>query len=121
VKTLVTILVPIFLGVIGQFFLKYGMNQIGEFSILSGNVLLKYFKILFNPFVFIGLALYFVSALLWLYVLSRIDLSFAYPMLSLSYVIVIFGSWMLFGEKISMTHGVGVAIIIFGVYLIGKG
>ncbi len=52
--------------------------------------------------------------------LSRVDLSFAYPFASLSYVVMLAASWQLFNEDISLLRLMGTAVIVFGVLLISR-
>jgi len=70
----------------------------------------------------LGLLCYAFSLFFWMYAISRLELSFAYPMLSLSYVLVylVASYWPLLGEQISPIRGAGIAIIIYGVYLISR-
>ncbi len=65
-----------------------------------------------------GLFLYFLSALLYIYSLKKIDLSIAYPTISLSYIAIIFISFFMFGEAITLFKIIGCAIIILGVFLL---
>ena len=118
-KTVILVLIPVLIGVVAQIFLKQGMLQIGEFSVRSGLVN-QFIKIFMNPHVLVGFFLYFFSALLWLVVLSRVELSFAYPLLSVGYVIVLIASWLLFKENVTLIRWSGVAVICFGVYLISR-
>ncbi len=107
-----------------QLCLKAGMNQIGEIT-LSGyhwhHILPLALKVFLNSFVLTGLGCYVISVLVWLVVLSRVEVSVAYPMLSLGYVAnaLIAHFWM--HESMSVAKSSGIAIILIGVYLIAKG
>ncbi|MEC0213245.1 EamA family transporter [Paenibacillus ehimensis] len=101
----------IFLLVSGQILFKLGLQKIGEFQIL---------KILMSPFIISGLALYVVATGLWFVVLTKMNLSVAYPLQSLAYVLGLFAAWIVFGEFITVTKWIGVAAIIFGAYMIAK-
>jgi multidrug transporter EmrE-like cation transporter len=68
----------------------------------------------------VGFALYGLSALCWLWVLSRAQLSYAYPILALSYPIVVGLSALLFTEAVSILRWIGVAIIVIGVSLLAR-
>lgn len=119
-KSALMVLVPVFIGVVGQLFLKTGMLQIGQFAI-NGPVLISTFlKVATNFAVLFGLLLYAVSAVLWLIVLSRMELSFAYPLLSVGYILVLLCSWFFFKESISIVRWAGVLVICFGVFLISR-
>ena len=96
------------------------MIAVGKFALDYGNLPMQYAKIIFTPYVFLGMLLYFVSSLIWLVVLSRIPLSFAYPMLSLGYVFILFASALFFKEHISLVRWAGVFVICLGVFLISR-
>lgn len=71
-----------------------------------------------HPVVWLGLFAYALSSALWLVVLSRVELSVAYPLGSLSYVIVVFAS-LAMGERVGALRWLGVALIVGGVWAIG--
>jgi multidrug transporter EmrE-like cation transporter len=119
-KELILVLVPIFIGTFGQIFLKKGMLQVGGFALRNTNMLHKFIEIFLNPWVLAGFVFYFLSSLLWLIALSRIQLSIAYPMLSISYIFVLIASWFLFNEPVTLVRWGGVAVICAGVFLISR-
>ena len=119
-KQLLLVLVPIVMGVVAQIFLKKGMLAVGKFALDYGNLPMQYAKIIFTPYVFLGMLLYFLGSLIWLVVLSRIPLSFAYPMLSMGYIFILFASAILFKEHISVVRWLGVIVICAGVFLISR-
>ena len=67
-----------------------------------------------------ALALYGVSAMIWTVVLSKLDLSLAYPMVSMGYVLVVFLSWLILKEPVSLLRIAGLAVICCGVLLISR-
>jgi drug/metabolite transporter (DMT)-like permease len=107
------------LGVAGQLFIKKGLNLLGNINFASG-IVSSYIKIFFSPLVIIGISVYFLGVFFWLYALSKVDLSFAYPFVSLSYILVLFSSWWLLGEGISLVRWTGVAAVCLGVFLISR-
>jgi len=115
------IFTPIIIGVFGQVMLKIGMMQIGKYSLLQKGIILQYLKIIFNPYVFFGLTAYFISTLFWLYLISRVPLSFAYPMLSLSYIIITVIAVVLFKEQINLYNWLGIGVIMLGLILVTQG
>lgn len=121
VKSVALILFSLSLAIGGQFLLKTGMNQVGRIG--AGDVgyyktmLLKAF---FHPYVIIGLGLYVVSAVAWLIVLSRVNLSFAYPFAGLGYIIVMFISWRFLHEPVSAMRFIGAALIGLGVVFVSR-
>ncbi len=118
---LLAILISVFLAVVGQLLLKMGMLRVGKFSFNMSTLVHQYVKILLNPFVIAGLVSFFVGMLIWLYVLSRLELSLAYPFVALNYILILFGSYFLFRETITVYKMIGVVVIIIGVYLIARG
>ncbi len=121
IKMPLMVLMPVVIGVLGQVLLKIGMVQIGKYSLMQKGIVLQYIKIIFNPYVFFGLAAYFVGTMFWLYLISRVPLNFAYPLLSLSYVFIAIISIFLFKEQVSVVNWVGIAVIMFGVILVTQG
>jgi len=118
---ILAIFISIFLAVVGQLLLKVGMLRVGKFSFNISTLVHQYTRILLNPFVIAGLFVFFISMLIWLYVLSRMELSFAYPFVALNYVLILFGSYFLLKETITLYKIVGVVVIIIGVYLVARG
>ncbi|MDR1997152.1 MAG: EamA family transporter [Candidatus Margulisbacteria bacterium] len=115
------VLVPVLIGVVGQILLKKGMLSVGQFDFTAVSGLLPQFiRAFLNPYVFLGFAFYFLSSLFWMIVLSRVELSVAYPLLSLGYVFVLLASWLLFREPVSAARWLGVLVIICGVTLVSR-
>jgi drug/metabolite transporter (DMT)-like permease len=108
------LIVAILLGVAGQIFLKAGVSSLGK-NPGVGAVLLSVVK---NWKVFAGLACYGVSSLLYLIAISRLDLSYAYPMIAFSYVMVTVLAWRMLGEVVPMGRVVGLVIICIGVLVV---
>ncbi|OGI12341.1 MAG: hypothetical protein A2Y40_03465 [Candidatus Margulisbacteria bacterium GWF2_35_9] len=117
----IMILTPVTIGVIAQLLFKQGMMQMGEINMMSKGIFLQYFKIFTNPWVFLGLCMYFLSTVFWLYLISKVPLSFAYPMLSLGYVFVALASWLIYKEPLSFINWAGIVVIMVGVILISQG
>jgi len=67
-----------------------------------------------------GLACYVISVVVWIVGLSRVDVSIAYPMLSLGYVVNAFAAWYLFGEVLSVQKLVGIGVILVGVAIVAR-
>jgi len=110
------ILVFTVLVVAGQLLLKYGLSNFVVDGL--GELMKQIFAIIFNPFVFIGLALYVVSTGVWLIVLSRTSLSFCYPFISISYILIIITSRIFFNEIIDLYKVIAIVLIIAGVFML---
>jgi len=112
------LLVAILFSASGELLLKDGMNKVGLLSFQPSLFLPTLWRAFTTPQVIMGFVCAFVAAIFWLAVISRVPLSYAYPMLSLSYVVVVFASWLLLGEDFSFTRLLGVLIICSGVYVV---
>ena len=118
-NTLALVLVSIFLGVAGQIFLKIGVVKVGEVG-LEHLISLKIFSILLEKHIFLGLLLYGISSILWIIALSRAELSYIYPLLGISYVLIAIFSKLIFGEALTFTRIVGILLIVIGVSLVAS-
>ncbi|NLO06730.1 MAG: hypothetical protein GX131_12965 [candidate division WS1 bacterium] len=103
------LLVAVSLGAGGQMCLKFGVDQLG------GGGLVAVIKGIFTPYVFAGFVLYGLSSIIYLMVLARLDLSFAYPFVALSFVFVTLLSWWLLQEQIPGLRIIGLVLIMGGV------
>ncbi len=108
------LLTSVTLGSVGQILYKKGLK--GKFKKVDVKEIIKVFL---TPKIAGGLVCYFGSAVIYLYALSRAQLSFAYPFFASGYALVTFLSWLILKEKISKVRLFGVAIIICGVVLVG--
>lgn len=107
----IMIIGSILLGAFAQILLKLGTMKAGTGEIL---------KLFMNGYTIIGLCCYGASALLWIVALSKVQLSYAYPMVSLGYVLVFVLSYWIFGESISLLRIAGLVTIVAGVLMIAK-
>lgn len=116
----VLILIGVLLNACAQLLLKAGMSQIGHFNFSLSNVIPIGLKVMGNPPILTGLFAYVFSVGVWLLVLSRVQVSVAYPMLSIGYVVNAIAAYYLFGESLSLVRMTGIFIIITGVYLVSQ-
>lgn len=116
---ILSILIPVTAAAIGQMILKIGMTQVGELKFSDGltNIFSRTFT---NLYVLGGLAFFGVNAILWLVVLSREKLSFAYPMVAFAYIVTILLSKFLLHEDIPLLRWAGLFVIIVGILMIAK-
>lgn len=114
------ILFTVLTNAAAQLLLKQGMLSLGPISFSADTIIQRVFQIVFNPWVFIGLTTFVISMASHLYVLSKVDLSFAYPFLSLAYVAVAVLAWLLFKEELGAMKIAGIAFICVGTVLIAQ-
>ncbi|TAK72258.1 MAG: 4-amino-4-deoxy-L-arabinose transferase [Gammaproteobacteria bacterium] len=115
------ILCGVLLNAAAQLLLKAGMTQIGHFEFSLANAMPIGMKIMVNFPIISGLCLYVMSVVVWLLVLSRVQVSFAYPMLSIGYIVNALAAYYLFGEPLTSLRLLGIFVIIAGVYLVAQG
>ncbi|MEK0313662.1 hypothetical protein [Cohnella sp. 56] len=96
------------LGAVAQILMKYGSNGLAGISLFL------------NPYVIAGLFVYGLSSILWILSLPKVQLSLAYPMVSLGYVLVFVLSYFIFHDTISLMRMVGLGVIVVGVLIIAK-
>ena len=73
-----------------------------------------------NPPIIAGLVCYAISVVVWILALSRVEVSVAYPMLSVGYVLNALAAWWLFGENLSAARIAGIGVILIGVWLVAR-
>lgn len=117
---IVYILISVFSGATGQILLKKGMSSMGPLTLSMDQLFNIFWRIGTNPYVVIGLAIYVAGTVFWLAALSRVDLSYAYPFASLSYVVMLTASWQLFNENITPMRLLGSLVVCLGVFLISR-
>ncbi len=119
-RSLPLIFTGVFLNAIAQLALKQGMRQIGHFEFTPAVLWDMSWRIGTNPYVIFGLACYVVSVAVWLLALSRVDVGFAYPMLSVGYIVTAIAAYYAFGEALTPVRVGGIAVIMVGVYMISR-
>jgi drug/metabolite transporter (DMT)-like permease len=114
------ILTDVALNVVGQLSLKFGMSKMGNFAISLPTLLSVFARAAINPFIILGVFCYGMGFLVWLVVLAKADVSYAYPMISLGYVFTAVLAWLLLGEHVTATRFVGILITCLGVFIIAR-
>lgn len=114
------ILLGVLLNAGAQLALKEGMRRVGHFEFIWSNAAPVAWQAATNPFVAFGIGLYMLSVVVWLLVLSRVEVSFAYPMLSVGYIVNAIAAYYLFAENLSFTRVSGILVVVAGVYLITR-
>jgi drug/metabolite transporter (DMT)-like permease len=112
----ILILINICCLVLGQTAWKYGMQNLQ----LEGSFVAKFFQFFFSPFILLGFALYIIATVIWMYLLSKLPLSFLYPLQSVAYIFSLVVALLIFKEHIPVTRWIGTGIILFGVYMVIK-
>jgi len=114
------ILFGVLLNATAQLLLKAGTNAVGHFEFASNNIVPVATRVAIEPHIVAGMTCYAVSLVVWIMGLSRVEVSVAYPLLSLGYVVGALGAWALFGEALNPARIAGIGVIIVGVFLIAR-
>lgn len=114
------ILTGICLNAVAQLLLKAGTNAVGAIHLTAENWFATGLKLATQLPILGGLTCYVVSVLVWIIGLSRIDVTIAYPMLSLGYIINAIGAWYFLGEMVSTQRMLAIGVIIVGVILLAR-
>lgn len=116
------ILCSVLLSAFAQITLKIGMsNPVIQHAIASSSALTVIQSVGTNIYVIGGLGLYFASAAVWLFVLAKVDVSFAYPFVGLGFVVTMLLAFFINGEVLSTTKVVGTLCIALGVAIMAQG
>ena len=120
--TMWLILLSVTLSATAQITLKLGMSSpFIQQAIASDSVFSIFSSILTNWFVMGGLTLYFASAAVWLFVLAKVEVSFAYPFVGLGFILTMLLAYLINGEALSVAKIVGTLCIAIGIAFIAQG
>ena len=114
------ILTGIFLNAIAQLLLKKGTNAIGAIHLTAENWFSIGVQLATQLPIIGGLTCYVVSVGVWIIGLSRVDVTIAYPLLSIGYIVNAIGAWYFLGEMMSLQRMLAIGVIIIGVALLVK-
>ena len=114
------LMIGVLLNAAAQLLLKAGTNSVGVFEFNRANIAPIGWKLATEPHILGGLICYVISVVVWIMALSRVEVSIAYPLLSIGYVVNAIAAWYLFGEAVSVPRLVGIGIIIVGVYIVTR-
>ncbi|MEI7680023.1 MAG: EamA family transporter [Betaproteobacteria bacterium] len=103
-----------------QLLLKAGTNSVGAFEYSAANIVPIGWKLATEPHIIGGLGCYVISVVVWIMALSRVEVSIAYPLLSVGYVVNAIAAYYLFGEAVTPMRLTGIAIIIVGVWVVAR-
>lgn len=112
-------LISVFLGAAGQLLVKIGAKHL-ELDFSSAHLLQSLLAIVKSVPVMTGMALYGLSFILWVKVLSKVELSYAYPFVSLGYIVILCFSYFVFKENISLFRAIGTLLIMVGVVFVAR-
>jgi len=118
-QTVLSLLISILTASIAQIVLKKGASALSDLKFSLSSIMNTILNIFQNKWLLAGMILFVISFVFYIFVLSKIQLTFAYPvMVSVGMVLVIVGSWIFLGERLSLPNIIGIALIILGIFLL---
>jgi multidrug transporter EmrE-like cation transporter len=120
---ILTIVISVVLAALAQLTLKYGVSRVqvgGHSGIVLSEPLKSAIRVGREPFIWGGLALFGISAAVWIVVLSRVSLSFAYPFAALTYIIIVLFDRLILNEYVPPLRWGGVILIMSGIVLVSR-
>ena len=118
-QTLLALSISILTASIAQIALKRGASAFSDLKFSLSSIFELIIGIFQNKWLFTGMTLFVISFFFYIFTLSKVQLSFAYPiMVSAGMVLVLIGSWIFFGEQLSQKNIIGIILIILGIFLL---
>ena len=114
------VMTGVLLNAIAQLALKASVSDTGVISLDLQSLLSSAGTLMTNLWLWVGLICYAVSVVVWILALSRVDVSIAYPMLSIGYILNAVAASHLFNEPMGLGKIIGIGVIILGVYILAR-
>ncbi len=114
------VIIGVLLNAAAQLALKASVRETGSIALSASAALPTAIHLAGQPWLWLGLGCYAISVVIWVLALSRVDVSIAYPMLSLGYVVNALAAWAWLGEDMNPTRLVGIGIILVGVFVLAR-
>ena len=114
------VITGVLLNAVAQLALKASVRETGSIELAVSAAVPTALHLAGQPWLWLGLVCYGVSVVIWILALSRVDVSIAYPMLSLGYVVNALVAWTWLGEDMNLAKVAGIGIIMVGVYVLAR-
>jgi len=114
------VLTGVLLNALAQLALKASVNDTGIIHFDMQSLLSSATSLATNLWLWLGLLCYAISVVVWILALSRVDVSIAYPMLSIGYIVNAIAASHLFNEPMGIGKVVGIGVIVLGVYILSR-
>lgn len=114
------VMTGVLLNAIAQLALKASVSDTGIINLDMQSLLSSAGSLATNVWLWIGLVCYAISVVVWILALSRVDVSIAYPMLSIGYIVNAVAASQLFNEPMGIGKIIGIGIIMLGVYVLAR-
>ncbi len=117
-NSFVIVFASVSLSAIAQLSFKYGVSSVD--LVPDSSVILKAWNLFTSPFVLLGLLLYGVGTVLWLFALKQIDLSLAYPFVGMSFIMVFCLGVFFLNEPFNVNRLIGTVVIVSGLLFMAR-
>ena len=114
------VMIGVLLNAIAQLALKASVSDTGIINLDMHSLLSSAGSLASNLWLWMGLICYAISVVVWILALSRVDVSIAYPMLSVGYIVNAIAASHLFNEPMGMSKVIGIGVIMLGVYILAR-
>jgi multidrug transporter EmrE-like cation transporter len=114
------VITGVLLNAAAQFALKASVRDVGAIALSASSALPMALRLGAEPWLWLGLGCYGVSVIVWILALSRVEVSVAYPMLSIGYVVNALAAWAWLGESMNPAKVLGIGIIVLGVFVLAR-
>lgn len=119
-KYFIFIILTVILNAVSQLLMKSGMDRVGQAEFSSSKIVSLLYSAATNPLIVLGLLTMTISMGTHLMSLSRFDVSFAFPFISLAYVIVAAWGYFVLGENVNAQRLAGIGIIVLGTVVLAR-
>lgn len=120
-KALILVFLSVVIGIVGQLCIKATMLKLGPVAFDTPiDIVNSSWQIMKQPLIWIALPLYGAGFIIWAVALSRLQLSFAYPLLAIGYLLNPLAALIVFGEQISPMRWAGIIVVMVGIILVGR-
>jgi drug/metabolite transporter (DMT)-like permease len=119
-KNIVLILLSVSLNATAQMLMRAGMLRVGKVGNSLGDIIAATPNMLLNFFLWGAIAAYVVSVFLWMIVLSKVEVSFAYAFLALGFALVAVLGYLIWNENVTWLRVLGIGLICAGVYCVAQ-
>jgi drug/metabolite transporter (DMT)-like permease len=112
-KDILLVVASCVLTAMGQIAFKYGMNAISLNP--NGHFIGNLFTVLFNPIIILGFVFFGAGAVIWLFALAKLELTYAVPLSGLTYILILIAGFFIFKETVTLTKVVGTLMVAAGI------
>lgn len=113
--------VSILFGAVGALLMKIGAEQMGVIQLDTAQAVLGFVGKMFTSVTILGgMTMYFLSAVTWLYLLTKLEVSVVQPILALTYIATPILAIVFIGEKVPPARWLGIVVIVIGVFLVAR-